>query len=783
MFGNELKRDIKTTKGVKKASVILSVLFFLFFAQELSAQKKIVISGFVRDSLTAEPLVGVVVADARMYGTVTNDYGFFSVTVSEGTTELFFTHLGYKDKIYEVRTDSNTEQDIRLVPSSIEIEAVEVEAKKERYVTTGKGGSMTVNSEMLKYIPSFMGEKDIFKYLQMMPGVQPGKEGSSGLNIRGGSADQTLILLDDVPIYNSAHAFGFVSIFSGDYIRSAKLYKGYVPPEYGGRLSGVATMTIREGNRNRHTGSVQVGTTTLSALAEGPIAKGRGSYLVGGRYFLPDLFLRAASAFMSKKNSSYTTVGFYDITAKAGYDISNKTSLHAGIYTGRDAINYITHDMVSSQDNGEMVSHYRSGLSWGNVAASLRLRSEINDKCFFDMTAYYSLLKNRNASDYDDSEGMVFGSETTSRMDEAGMKAVFSHNAARFLRLDYGISASYQYFQPYKIGMNRNGAHSSTLFGNRGLVSTSLFANGEFRLSTRFGLDIGGRLSLYSDKEKQLFVAEPRAVFNFYTRKGEAWIGYTENTQPLFSMNKQLASFPVDYWIPYQNVDELPRSRQLSIGGKHSFDFGLKLQAEAYLKRSRNIAVVYNGDDFLMNDGGYMLASGNSYGFELLAQYGIGRFETVASYAWSPSDYHMNGRKVDFMYEVPHNLNIFASYETLRKGERRHTLSVNLNYHSGMPYIITNTKYPSAAPLPDMSGDVIDYPAYPNARMTDFFRLDLNYVMEKKLKRGSRIWQVSVLNATAHKNPYIVYYYPRSDKFKATTLIPIMPSFSYTRKF
>ncbi len=734
------------------------------------------ISGYVRDSLSGEPLIGVTVAQSPTSGTATNTYGFYSLTLKSPSTNLTFRYIGYKELKKKVIITQDTSLDIFMEQQHVNFNSVKIVANTTKHASVRNLGSVKINSEQLKYVPLFLGEKDIFKYFQLQPGVSAGKEGSTGMSLRGGSTDQTLILMDDIPIYNHSHAFGFVSIFSGDYIKSAELYKGYVPPTYGGRLSGVATMNIREGNRKEHKQSLQLGTTTISGLVEGPINKGKGSYLVGGRYFTPHLLLSTAS--LIAEAGPIPVFGFYDATAKLSYDLGKKNTIYASFYTGRDSFSTSVHDKTDDYD-----SRSKGGLAWGNMVGSLRLSSQLSNKTFLNTTVYYSHLSNKKNSEYKEvTEAIDLESRVNSQMGELGVKMNFDQNVNDWYRLSYGVNFAYQHFTPQEISLTRNGFETNTEYGTRNLLTTAGFVNNKFTAG-KFNLDLGGRVALYNNNNENLVVFEPRAALSYSMKKSSVWLSYVENTQPLFSMNQQYYNMPVDYWIPFQSANELPRSKQISLGYKHKFDFGLDLFAEVYYKKSDNISLVYNSDDFLLNEGGYELAKGDAYGAELMLQYSRKRFSIMASYAYSRSIYDINGRKVNFMFDTPHNFNVLTSYETLTQVGRKHTLSMNIGFKTGLPYILSNEVYPSADNniYTGWHDDITNNPQYPNKRLNNFFRMDLNYTMEKKLKHGSRVWQISLLNATGHKNPYIVY--PTKGGYKAMSLIPILPSFSYIRYF
>ena len=779
---------------MKKLYTIMFMVFAItIFAQQTiySQQSQYTISGYVRDSVSGEPLVGVTITDTQFRGTTTNSYGFYSLNIKANSkTELLFSYINYTPISRIIIAAQDATINIFLVQQSLVIDQVIVKADPLKLVAVGDVGSVRISSKQLKFVPSFLGEHDILKYFQLQPGVSSGKEGSSGLNLRGGSADQTLILIDDVPIYNHSHAFGFTSIFSGEYIKSAELYKGYIPSTYGGRLSGVATMNIKEGNRYEHKQSVQLGTTTLSALAEGPLSKGVGSYLVGGRYFVPDLFMRLASVGLSSNGGLAPVIGFYDVTAKVSYDLNSRNTIYGSFYTGRDAMSVITKDETISIENGSLESDMSGlqSLNWGNIIGSVRLSSQLSNKLFLNSTAYYSHLLNNNKSSYTEKvEDIYQSTNIKSQMGEFGVKMHFQHNVNSLYYLSYGANFSNQNFIPQNITLEKHGHTSYKEYGTQNLLAAGVFVDNKLNLGM-FNINIGGRVSLYSSNSESKLAFEPRASLTLLMPESSLWVSYVQNSQPLFSMEQQYLSLPIDYWLPFQDKDKLPESQQLSIGYKHAFNFGFEFFAEAYYKKSNNIAFVFNNEELLLDEGGYNLAKGDAYGAEFMVQYQKRKLSIMLSYAYSKSQYDIDGKVFDFMYDTPHNVNIFALYEVLKRGDKTHNFSINANFKTGLPYIMASSVYPITGGVGSSNSTITDNPISANGRLNNFFRVDINYSMEKKLKKGRRIWQLSILNATAHKNPYVVYaenesYFSSAKKYKAISIIPFMPSVSYTRMF
>ena len=784
-----------------KNIIIFTLLLLVSVTSSYSQTKKHTISGLVKDQSTGETLSGVVVYDKEGKGNISNHYGFYSVSLKEGEIALSYQYMGYELKTTNLNLNRDTVINIMLNQAAISIDDVIVNSNRKLTNTQNTGG-ISMNFNQLKFVPSLLGEQDIFKYLQLIAGVSSGKEGMSGLNIRGGSADQTQILLDDVPIYNQSHAFGLVSIFSGEAIKGAELYKGYSSPMYGGRLSGVASMRMRDGNRYEHEQSIQLGTTTISGNLEGPIKKGKGSYLFSARRFVPDLLMRCGYAIADM--DSRTLYSFYDITAKANYDLGSKNTIHLSFYSGSDNFGNKSSDSEIDYSNADQsinpndfdkieVSKSDDGIKWGNTIASLRLNTTISPKIFMNNTLYYSFLGNEKYSNferYDDD--FIRTSNIKSQMEEIGFKSTFDHNVTSNYNLTYGVNIAQQFFNPQIIESNRNGLKNRIDYGKLNMFSMAVFANNKFTFD-KFTLNAGLRFAMYNNSKDIVTALEPRLSLSYdFNKDASVWVSYVNNSQPLFSLNKYYFSIPVDYWIPFTG-DNVQRSNQVAFGGRKSFGDYWDFTAEIYYKRSSNMSLIYDVDDFLLNEGGFDVAKGRSYGAELSVQYQKNKFGFMASYTYCNSQNNIGDMWRPYIYDTPHDINLLFMYDVLKRTNKKHTLSLNIGYKTGIPYVLSNEIYPDtdnelhdryngSSSIPESYGSVVvNYPKYANSRLTDYFRVDINYSMEKKLKRGSRIWQISLLNASAHNNPYMIY--KDKDKYRAMTLIPFLPSFSYKRNF
>ena len=632
------------------------------------------------------------------------------------------------------------------------IDSVVVTARRPLMVYK-QTGNIAVDIEQLKYAPLFAGEKDIFKFLQLLPGVSAGKDGMSGLLVRGGSNDQTLILYDDVPIYNQAHAYGILSIFSGETVQSAEMSKGYISPAYGSRLSAMTQIRTREGDRRNHRQSLTVGTLSLAGTLDGPIKRDKGSYLISARYFFPEAVLAIAD--------NDIRYGFYDITGKLTYDIHRNHTLSLGIYSGDD-------HMKNKEDHAE------NGFGWGNTTASLRLESRWNDNLRSSVVAYYTYLQNRQETEFKD-DGFSNWGKTTFKTHEFGARMTFDQRLSHVWMLEYGAAFSHQRFEPMHTKSIINGQHKERGYSSEQLVSGTLFLNNRFQWGG-WRADVGVRGAVYDNSEQTKYAVEPRAQLSYdFGRDNAVWLSGTINSQALVQFNRYYYSMPIDFWTPFRD-GRLQHAWQVSLGGRAKLHENLTLSVEGYYKRMRNLPLIYDSDDFLLSNGGFIYGTGRAFGIEAMLQYQTERLSLTASYTYTDSRRRSDGVTYPFEYDVPHDFNAFVSYDVVKRPGRKHTFSLNVAWRSGLPYRLTNESYPDTDGNP-----IIGITAYPTMRMRNYFRADVSYNMERRKRNGVRNWQFSIINATWHKNPVSIYPYRGS--YKATVLIPIMPSVSYTRTF
>lgn len=769
---------------------ILTITFALAIISTTNGQqRKVSLSGTVRDSSAGESMVGATVTASAtnttqtQQGAVAGGNGFYNLKLAPGNYEVECSFLGYGTGKQSINITCDTIIDFALPQKTTDIDAVVV-------VGSGEGvgsrfGKINVSMQQLKYMPLFAGEQDVFKYFQMLPGVVGGREGSSEINIRGGSSDQTLILMDGVPIYNQNHALGFLSIFNGDALSGAELYKSGMPSSIGGRLSGAISMTTRDGDRQTHQQSLTVGTLTLSTLLHGPLKKGKGSYLFSGRYFTPNALLAATTAIAGLTfRPNYM---FYDLTGKLTYQLGQRNTIAWSIYNGYDlfSVTAINREYDNIRDQETTFSKSSQSFGWGTTASALKLNTQLPKGMMLTNTIYYSgYMSSFNYNHTDYVEKTWFKSDLRSSLHDVGVSSTLEQKLGVH-QLNYGLQASYQLFTPKDVDSYSDQQNSHIRNGNRGMYSAALFFQDNI-VNGNWGFQLGLRVPLYINDARNSTSGKTAVATNLEPRLGASYMigskntlfaSYDRNSQPLFSLNRTYNGFPIDFLIPMQD-DILQKSDQVSLGWKYRPLPSLFFSVETYYKSMRNLYLVRNEDDLLGGRGGMELGDGRSFGGELVAQY-TGRSTTIMlSYAQSKSNRLVGDAIYDFQYDIPYNFNLYAKQRVLNRPGRQHYISANMSIKSGVPFVLSNEMYPTPG---DNMGSIPDNPLYPNIRLRTYLRLDLNYSMEKQMRRGRRIWQISVLNTTNYFNPFMVY--PDGDKFKGISILPIFPSFSYKRFF
>ncbi len=667
------------------------------------------------------------------------------------------------------------------------LEEVVVKARSKNIDSRGLG-NMRINIRQLQLSPLFFGERDVIKTLQFLPGVSAGMEGSSRLNIRGGTNDQTLYLMDDVPVYNQNHTFGLFSIFNSDALRSVDLYKGGIPAPYGDKLSGVVSVDLKEGDFKKYHHSASLGILAGSIASEGPIVEDRLSYLITGRRSFLDLLYNGFMELSGEGSGGNAMISFYDLNGKLAWKINDKNNLTWQLYSGYDDLYGMNHE---KDDFTKEKYKEKYGYGWNTFMTSLRSKSQLSANLSLSGKIYYTSLNNfnyyRNKQEAPGfSQKMENGN--SSLLTEIGGGISFTHQIKHDHTVYYGTEGAYQLYTPdYTFRLvDRKQIEYNT--DRLKLFKASAYLYDELKYK-QWLFSLGFRASLYDNREVRKFVWEPRIKANtFVNEKNKLMLAYDRMFQPIHTVNEMDYNSKTDYWIPFQE-NILPRSDQFSIGWKNYTNSNFSFSLEGYYKSMWNLLLIKDLEYYLDSHTDYEQGKGSSAGMELMAEYSGNRISAWASYTLSKSRRSFGSKTYPFKYDTPHDLSVFAGYIVRKKPKNRHTFSIQLQYNTGYPYYVPEITYPGMG-LPTLPSGYseadqifsVDYiPQYPNIRLNDYFRLDANYTIEKELKHGSLTWQFSLLNVTNRENPYAVYR--KNGKYKAFILIPMMPSISIKRSF
>lgn len=767
----------------KKFFIALTICFISLW--DLFSQNQITISGIIREKSTKEVIVNASIKTLG-YTDFSNERGFFSIRTAEGEQSLAISCIGFSHYKAAFYTEKDTVLVIEL-EEGLELDEVVVEHTPITLRSKGLG-NIQLDVKQLRKVPLFLGERDVIKAMQFLPGVSSGIEGSSSLNIRGGTNDQTLYLMDDVPVYNQNHTFGLLSIFNPEVLRTAELYKGGIPSMYGNRLSGVANVYLKDGNMKEHNQSFSVGILSGAIHLEGPFVKDKLSYVISARRSFFDLISRGFVA-LSDHSNGVETFAFHDINAKTSWSINEKTNLSLQFYNGFDDLYGMNKDHTS--DDGSKYSD-KFGFGWNSTMTSLRLTSSLSSNIFLSNNIYYTNLNNFNYFQQKNTSSknkQKLKNRVYSNLEELGLKSKIEHKLNNNNVLYYGIDASQQNFRPDY--MEKVIDKNKTIYktGLLNLNTVGIFVFNELAFS-EWLLGLGLRSSLYDSRDKTLLTVEPRIkISRMLGEKNKVMLAYDYTTQPVHSLYEMAYTVQCDFWVPFKE-DKVPTAQQYSIGWKNYLSPNLSLSLEMYWKEMKNLVRIDNLESYIDYHDSYVTGEGLSHGIEFMIQYDYKKISSWLSYTLSKSTRTFDGEKHPFKYDSPHDISAFISYDVYKKENRKNALSLNAQYRTGIPYFISSANIPSIGLPSYENGYIYDgysslsyIPKSPNTRLSNYFRTDINFTMERVSNKGKvYVWQFSLLNATGHVNPYGIYK-NKHNEYEAFLLIPFLPSLSYTKYF
>lgn len=784
---------------------ILFIFFFLSFqfafgqVQENPVKKKYTISGYVKEAGSGELLIGATIyIPSLKTGTATNAYGFYSITIESDTFQLIVSYVGYSAKAFQINLDKNVNLDVEIAASNSLDEVQIVASRKPKISESTRMSVIEIPINQIKDIPALLGEKDALKVIQLMPGVQSGSEGNSGLYVRGGGPDQNLIILDDATVYNAYHLFGFFSLFNGDALNSIELTKGGFPARYGGRLSSVLDMKMKEGNKEELKGEVGVGILSSRLTLEGPIKKGKSSFLVSGRRTYIDALTRP---FMPKDEQfGYY---FYDLNAKVNYDFGGKNKVYLSGYFGKDKAS-------ARYDGGDE----ESNLSWGNVTGTARWNHLFNEQLFANTSLIISNydFAISNSSKYDTDE---YEFRTSSGIRDYAFKIDLDYRPSPKHSIRAGLISTYHIFTPSAVVLKDEaiGSYRNDLTKIKALENGA-YIEDDFTVNGRLKINGGLRISHFLNEDRNYFRLEPRISGRYFVGEDlSIKASFANMNQYIHLLTQTGLGLPTDLWVPATKRVAPQQSNQVALGvAKDISKHDLTLSFETYYKKSDNVIAYKEGASFLAldifesededenTDEGLNwernITSGQawSYGAEILIQKKIGKFSGWIGYTLSFTQFQFdslnNGEKFWARYDRRHDVSVVGIYqlkENTEKGKRI-TLSATWVYGTGNAITLPESQYNASTNTENGNyyTRVSDYSAMNDFRMAPYHRMDIGAQFHKTKKRGERTWEISFYNLYNRQNPF--FYYSDTNEngntiLKQVSLFPILPSISYSFKF
>lgn len=781
----------------------LLTFIFLFLATTAFTQK-VTLSGYITDKSTGENLFNCGIYIKEINKTVlTNDYGFYSLTLESGTYTIRVAYISYKGFESTIELQKDTRLNIALVPDYIVTEEVVVTTKRAEDNTNSTDlGRVDLDIEKVKTLPAFLGEVDIIKTIQLLPGVLAAGEGNSGFYVRGGGPDQNLILLDEAPVYNASHLFGFFSVFNADAVSGLELYKGSMPAQYGGRLASVLDISMKEGNNQKYHVDGGIGLIASRLTVQGPIKKDTSSFIISGRRTYIDVLMKP----FIKKDSPFSGSGyyFYDLNAKFNYKFSDKNRLFLSGYFGRDVFGF------SNADDG-----FKVRIPWGNATATARWNHLFNNKLFMNVTGIFSKYDFKFEGEQDQ---FKFGL-SSGILDFTG-KVDFHYFPNPRHNIKYGVS----YVRHRFIPSSAEASSGDVEFDVGGTIKlyaheAAVYVGDDFDITDNFRINVGFRYSMFNhvgpftryikdpttgknsdtlDYGKNEGVVlyhgpEPRASLRYaIDKKSSIKAGFTRNLQFIHLASLSTVSLPTDVWVPSTDRVKPQIGVQYSAGYfRNFFDNTYETSVEFYYKEMKNQVEYKEGalpdDDVKDNiDNNFTFGKGWSYGTELFLKKRSGKLNGWVGYtlAWTKRQ-----------FEDLNNGEVFYA-----KFDRRHDLSVALNYDPtkritiGLVFIYATG---NAMMLP-VSWYIIDnrityeYGKRNELRMPPYHRMDLSVTIKgKETKKFKSSWNFSVYNVYSRLNPYFLYIDTEGDPYEGTltvkakqvSLFPILPSVTWNFNF
>jgi len=770
--------------------LIPAFFILLSFYQPTLAQTRFAISGTVSDASSGETLIGasVKVSGTSNGGAVTNAYGFYSLQMPSGDYEITVSFVGYKTVQQSLKVNGAQKLNFSLTADSQLDEVVITSEKRNDNVVNPQMGLQKLTVREINNVPVLLGERDVLKTLQLLPGIKAAGEGNSGFYVRGGATDHNLILLDEAPVYNASHLLGFFSTFNSDAIKDVSVYKGGMPAQYGGRLASVLDIKMNEGNRKEFTAEGGIGLISSRAKVEAPIVKDKGSFMISARRTYLDAFLALSPDSSINGNTLY----FYDVNAKANYQLDDRNTLYLSGYFGRDKLGL----------------NETFAFNWGNSTLTFRWNHLFSDRLFSNTSLIYSNY------DYVISNLIAENSfEVNSSIKNFNFKQDFEYSAGNSHRVKFGLNAIRHSIEPGKLTSGASSSVNEQDYEDRKGYELAAYVSDEWAVSDRISVVYGLRMSSFlptgpgdfktydeegntvdilSYKNNEIvrtyFNLEPRLSANFQLNTSSSLkAAYTRNTQNIHLMSNSMTTSPTDLYIMNSNNVKPEIADQLAAGYFRNFDDNkYEFSAEIYYKWMQNQIEYRTGTDLRGNanvEADLLYGRGRAYGVELFLKKKFGKFNGWVGYTLSKTERQFdainNARWFNAKQDRTHDLSLVGIY----KVSSRWTFSSVFVYNTGNAVTFPSGKY-------QINGRTVYYYTEKNGyRMPDYHRLDLSATFEGKPGRKLQSsWSFGIYNVYNRKNAFSIDFKDNEDdqtrtEAVRTTLFGIIPSVTWNFKF
>lgn len=768
--------------------ILLSVLA-LRAENEEDPRNTLTVSGTITDKSNGEALIGATIyVEQQQLGTTANMYGFYSISLEPGNYVLVYSFVGYKSVRQEIELGENITLNIELEKGSAMLEEVVIESsRKNANVRNNEMGVSRMDTKTIKKIPAMMGETDLIKAIQLLPGVQFASEGSSGFAVRGGSPDQNLLLLDEATVYNGSHLMGFFSVFNNDAIKDVKLYKGNIPASAGGRLSSLLDIRMKDGNTKEFSGAGGIGTVSSRMTLEGPIQKNKSSFLLSGRRSYADIFMKLSSDDDVRNSTLY----FYDLNAKANFILNENNRIFVSGYYGKDVFK-----------NPDFL------MSWGNNTTTVRWNHLFSKKLFSN----FSFVMNEYDYELGVPEGTANSFLWEANLNDYAVKADFGYYPNPSNTIRFGVQTTYHRFFPGTAkGLGEESFFNSYEVDHHNSLENSVYLENEQEISPVLSLRYGLRFTLFNnvgnatiynfdddynvidsttyasgDFYNHFMGLEPRISLRYQlSETASLKASYSRTKQYIHRGSNSTSGTPLDIWFPSTTNIDPQRADQVSVGYfKNYRDNTIETSVEVYYKKMDNVVDFKDNAVLLLNkeyEGEIRIGEGTSYGMEFMTRFNLEPFNGWLSYTLSYSERVIedinDGEAYMSPYDRPHDVTLVLNYDI----NDRLSVGMNWMYMTGNPVTFPTGRV-------EIGGKYIPiYSERNEYRMPDYHRMDLSLTYQGKRKPGRKFhgeWNLSIYNAYGRKNAWVINFVqdeenPNETYAEMTYLFGVVPSLTY----